>query len=455
MSKSKIISIIPLKASELATWLKKATSSQQVWVKDHGFKADVGEYLSVPSKNGDVEGVLWGVPNDGLPSDPWAYAKLADSLPIATYSLPDSLGASRAFNAVFGWSLASYSFASFKSDKPKKKALLKQPKGLDKKKLKAILDSTILVRDLVNTPTSHMLPSNLAASANKIAKTYKATFKTIVGNKLLDKNLPTIHAVGRASSDAPRLIDISWGKKSHPKVTLVGKGVCFDSGGLGIKPSGGMRNMKKDMGGAAHVLGLANAIMALGLPVRLRVLIPAVENAISANAFRPGDVIKTRKGITVEVGHTDAEGRLVLCDALALADEEAPDLLLDFATLTGAARVALGPDLPALFTDDKKLAQELLKAGVDNHDPMWQLPIWQGYSDDLKSSVADINNISETGFAGATIGALFLDRFVDKAKSWAHFDIFAWNPASKPGKPKGGEAMALRAALAVIEQKFC
>ncbi len=453
--KDKPTPILPLKGGELAPWLKKASPWEQNWVKENNFKANKDQVLTVPAIDGSKGCVLWGVSDDGLPTDPWQYAKLAESLGEGTYALPDNMGASRALNAALGWSLTHYGFDGFKTEKAKTKPKLKQPNGLDKKKLTALLDAIVLVRNLVNTPTKHMLPSHLADKAKKIAKTFDATCKVIVGKKLLEENFPTIHAVGRASDDAPRLIDMRWGKKTDPKVTLVGKGVCFDSGGLGIKPSGGMRNMKKDMGGAAHVLGLAQAIMALKLPVCLRVLVPAVENSISANAFRPGDVIKTRKGITVEVGHTDAEGRLVLCDALALADEEKPDMLLDFATLTGAARVALGPDLPALFTHDEKLAKDMLKAGVDNHDPMWQLPLWEGYKDDLNSTVADINNISEHGFAGATMGGLFLDRFVENTSAWAHFDVFAWNPATKPGRPKGGEAMAIRAALAVIEQRFC
>lgn len=453
--KEKLISIQPLKQKELAAWLKKANPWERNWVKDNGFKASLGEYIIVPARDGSRGVVLWGVADDGLPTDPWSYAKLVDSLPDGFYALPDNMGARRALNASLGWSLAHYDFDQFKSEKAKPKPKLKQPNGLDKKKFIALLQAIVLVRNLVNTPANLMSPSHLEKDAKKIAKAHKASLKVTVGDKLLEENFPTIHAVGRASVDAPRLIDISWGEKNNPKVTLVGKGVCFDSGGLGIKPSNGMRNMKKDMGGAAHVLGLAQAIMSLEIPVRLRVLIPAVENSISANAFRPGDIITTRKGITVEVGHTDAEGRLVLCDALALADEEKPDMLLDFATLTGAARVALGPDLPALFTNDKALAKDLLKAGEDNNDPLWQLPLWQGYSEDIKSNVADLNNVSDHGFAGATIGGLFLNCFVEQTPTWAHFDVFAWNPSAKPGKPKGGEAMALRAALAVIEQRFC
>ena len=315
-------------------------------------------------------------------------------------------------------------------------------------------DAVFMVRDLVNTPTSDMGPDALEAAVRKLAERHKAEVEVTEGDDLLKRNFPMIHAVGRASATAPRLIDMVWGRKDAPKVTLVGKGVCFDTGGLDIKPASGMLLMKKDMGGAANVLGLASMIMAADLPVRLRVLIPAVENSISANAFRPGDVLQSRKGLTVEIGNTDAEGRLILADALALADEEAPEMLIDMATLTGAARVALGPDLPPFYTGDDALAAELATAAVEVEDPIWRMPLWKPYDAKLASKVADINNVTTDGFAGSITAALFLQRFVERAKSWAHFDIFAWNPAERPHGPVGGEAQAIRALAQVISARF-
>jgi leucyl aminopeptidase len=299
-----------------------------------------------------------------------------------------------------------------------------------------------------------MGPPDLAAASEAVAAEHGATCKVISGDALLAQNLPAIHAVGRAASRPPCLIDLTWGEADAPKVTLVGKGVCFDSGGLDIKPASAMLLMKKDMGGAAHALALGQAVMALNLPVRLRVLIAAVENSISADAFRPGDILPTRKGITVEVGNTDAEGRLVLCDALALAEEDAPDLLIDFATLTGAARVALGPELPALFTPDDDLARDLADAAAAEADPLWRLPLWRPYAEWLASPIADTNNVSDGGFAGAITAALFLQKFVDPARAWAHLDLYAWIASAKPGRPKGGEAMTLRACLAAIERRY-
>ncbi len=306
-----------------------------------------------------------------------------------------------------------------------------------------------LVRDLVNTPAADMGPAQLAEAARDLAKRHRGKCTVLVGDTLLKRNYPAVHAVGRAAAEEPRLIDLRWGSKG-PKVTLVGKGVCFDSGGLDLKPAAGMKLMKKDMGCAAHVLGLASLIMAEKLPLQLRVLVPAVENAVSGNAFRPLDVLQTRKGLTVEVGNTDAEGRLVLCDALAEADSEKPDLLIDFATLTGAARVALGPDLPAMFCNDDKLAGLILRHGAVEGDPVWRLPLHKGYRPGLESKVADLNNISNSPYGGAITAALFLENFVSPGTRWAHFDIMAWNVATRPGRPEGGEAMGLRAVYAAI-----
>jgi leucyl aminopeptidase len=310
-----------------------------------------------------------------------------------------------------------------------------------------------MVRDLVNTPASDLGPAELEAAARQLVAAHRVRLRVTKG-AALHRGFPMIHEVGKASPRAPRLIDFTWGPARAPKVTLVGKGVCFDTGGLDIKPASGMALMKKDMGGAATALGLAQMIMQAKLPVRLRVLIPAVENAIAGNAFRPGDVLRSRKGLTVEIGNTDAEGRLILADALALADEEAPDLLIDMATLTGAARVALGPDLPPFYTDDEKLAADISRAAAAENDPLWPMPLWEPYFRLIESPVADISNSSESGFAGSITAALFLKRFVDRAKAYVHFDIFAWTPAARPGRPKGGEAQAMRALFAVIRDRY-
>jgi len=311
-----------------------------------------------------------------------------------------------------------------------------------------------MLRDLVNTPASDMGPDELEQAARELAAAHGAACEAIVGDALLAQGFPAIHAVGRASSRAPRLIDLRWGDPGHPRVTLVGKGVCFDTGGLDIKPAASMRLMKKDMGGAAHVLGLARMIMGAGLAVSLRVLIPAVENSISGNAYRPGDVVPTRKGLSVEIGNTDAEGRMVLCDALALADDESPELLIDLATLTGAARVALGPELPALYCDDDAVAERLQRLGMELQDPLWRMPLWSPYDEGLKSTVADLNHIASGSFAGSIYAGLFLRRFVSAAAAWVHLDVFSWNPSGRPGRPEGAESQSIRALFALIEERF-
>jgi leucyl aminopeptidase len=328
------------------------------------------------------------------------------------------------------------------------------PDAADRAAVQRTAEAIYLVRDLINLPANDLGPAELADAAEKLARRHKAKCRVIVGDELIEAGYPAIHAVGRASVRAPRLIDLTWGRKSHSKVTIVGKGVCFDSGGLDIKPSSGMLLMKKDMGGAAHALGLAHMIMAAGLPVRLRVLVPAVENMVSGDAFRPLDVLRTRKGLTVEVGNTDAEGRLILCDALAEACREKPALLVDFSTLTGAARVALGPDIPAMFSNDDALADDLAAAGRAVSDPVWRLPLHQPYRKGLDSKVADIGNVASGGFAGAIVAGLFLEAFVEPGIPWAHFDLSAWNFSARPGRPEGGEALALRAVHAVIARRF-
>ncbi len=321
-------------------------------------------------------------------------------------------------------------------------------------KIRRTVEAVTLTRDLVNTPANDLGPAEIEAAVRALAARFGAAVTVTTGDDLLAANFPMIHAVGRASPRAPRLIDLVWGDAAHPKVTLVGKGVVFDTGGLDIKPSSGMLLMKKDMGGAANALGLALMVMARELPVRLRLLIPSVENAIDGSAFRPGDILASRKGLSVEIGNTDAEGRLILADALALADEEAPDLIIDFATLTGAARVALGPQLPPAYTDDETLAADLARHAAQEADPSWRLPLWQPYMSMLDSPIADINNAPGSGFAGSITAALFLKRFVERATSWLHLDIYAWNPSSRPGRPEGGEAQTIRALDALLAERF-
>jgi leucyl aminopeptidase len=383
---------------------------------------------------------------------PWCLAKAAERLPEGTYRLVDQDPGP----ATLGWLLAQYRFDRYRKEKEAvgpRILLSPRPAALDE--TVRVAAAVSLVRDLVNTPAGDLGPAELAAAVEAVAKAHDAKFTLTKGDALAE-SYPMIAAVGRAAGRGrgPRLIEIEWGNPDHPRVAFVGKGVCFDSGGLDIKPSSAMLLMKKDMGGAAHALALAQLVMQARLPVRLHLLIPAVENAVSANAFRPGDILASRVGISVEIGNTDAEGRLVLADALARAGEEKPVLILDFATLTGAARVALGPDLPALFANDDALAADLLAAGEKASDPIWRMPLWDGYSEMIKSSIADVNNAGEGGFAGAVTAALFLRKFVPNGVPWAHFDTFAWRPAAKPGRPKGGEALGLRAAWEMLRHRF-
>jgi leucyl aminopeptidase len=420
--------------------------SVTAWAKAAGFSGDAGRTLLVPGENGALAGALFGH-GDGM----LALGALARALPEGDWHFasrpadPDLAG--------LALQLGGYVFTRY-GKKPGRALRFVLPEGADAARVERLAAGAMLARDLVNTPTSDMGPEALEKAVRSLARAHKATVAVAKGDDLLKKNFPMIHAVGRASAEAPRLIDLTWGPKGAPKVTLVGKGVCFDTGGLDIKPASGMLLMKKDMGGAANVLGLASMIMAAGLKVRLRVLIPAVENSISANAFRPGDVLVSRKGLTVEIGNTDAEGRLVLADALALADEETPELLVDMATLTGAARVALGPDLVPFYTHDDALAGDLAAASVAVEDPLWRMPLWKPYEAKLSSNVADMNNVTADAFAGSVTAALFLGRFVAKAKSWAHFDIFAWNPADRPHGLAGGEAQAIRALEKVISGRY-
>ncbi|MEO3427560.1 leucyl aminopeptidase family protein [Pelagibius sp. CAU 1746] len=426
-------------------WLKDREAPQRNWISASGFRAQPGAFCLLPGENGALAQVLLVI--DGEEAI-WSFAGLPAALPPGVYRLDQGLRPGLASRAALGWALGSYSFTRYKEN-PREYPCLVWPKSADRDQVSHTAEAIGLVRDLVNTPAADMGPAQLAEAARELAKRHRGKCTVLVGDTLLKRNYPAIHAVGRAAAEEPRLIDLRWGTKG-PKVTLVGKGVCFDSGGLDLKPAAGMKLMKKDMGGAAHVLGLASLIMAEKLPLRLRVLVPAVENAVSGNAFRPLDVLQTRKGLTVEVGNTDAEGRLILCDALAEADGEKPDLLIDFATLTGAARVALGPDLPALFSNDDKLAGLILRHSAAEGDPVWRLPLFKGYRPGLESKVADLNNISNSPYGGAITAALFLENFVSPGTPWAHIDIMAWNIATRPGRPEGGEAMGLRAVYAAI-----
>lgn len=419
----------------------------RAWASANGFSGESGRTLVLPGEGGQLAGALFG---RGSEQGALALGALARALPEGDWHFAETQ--SKPDLSALALVLGGYAFTRYGA-KPGRSLRLALPDGADEKRILRIAEGVFLTRDLVNTPANEMGPDALEKAVRSLASAHKATVTVVKGDDL-EKNFPMIHAVGRAAAQAPRLIDLAWGSKGAPKVTLVGKGVCFDTGGLDIKPASGMLLMKKDMGGAANVLGLASMIMAAGLRLRLRVLIPAVENSISAAAFRPGDVLSSRKGLTVEIGNTDAEGRLVLADALALADEEEPQLLIDMATLTGAARVALGPDLPPFYTDDEALAADIAAASGEEEDPLWRMPLWQPYAARLSSRIADMNNVTSDSFAGSITAALFLKRFVEKAKSWAHFDIFAWNPAERPHGPVGGEAQGIRALEKVISRRF-
>lgn len=411
-----------------------------------GFTAEAGSVLALPEGS-----FLAGIPAADTPDGQFfALGSLPDALPEGLYRLADEPAADVASAYALSWALGAYAFSRYKKRK-KAAARLVWPQNADQARVTAVAEAMHQGRDLINTPAGDLGPKQLGEAAQAIGARFGASVTLTVGDELLAQNYPMIHAVGRASDNAPRLIDLRWGDISHRKVTLVGKGVCFDSGGLDIKPASGMQTMKKDMGGAAAVLTLAQIIMALKLPVRLRVLVSAVENAISGNAFHPWDILTSRKGLTVEVGNTDAEGRLILADALAEADSEKPDLLINCATLTGAARVALGPELPIVFTRHDELADKLMRISHDVADPLWRLPLWPGYRRLIDCKIADLSSTGESSFNGAITAALFLSEFVDPATRWAHIDMMAWNTRTRPGRPEGGEVQAVRALLALIE----
>ncbi|OYZ14621.1 MAG: aminopeptidase [Sphingomonadales bacterium 28-64-96] len=440
------VPLIPMTKAGLDGWLATQSERVRVAVAAQDFKAAPDSMAILPGDGPADWFVVAGVAEG--PLGPWALATPAEKLPAGRYALAGELG-----QAGLGWCLAQHKFNRYR------RAEAKGARVLTTTSLGAIsaaaseAEAVALVRDLVDTPASDLGPAELAKAVID-ALGSQAEVRMTTGEALIDQNFPAIHAVGRAAAQAPRLIEAVWGDAAHPVVAIIGKGITFDSGGLNIKPGGGMALMKKDMGGAAHALALAKLVIQANLRVRLHLIIPAAENAIAGNAMRPGDIIGTRAGKTVEITNTDAEGRLVLCDAIALAAEKSPALIIDFATLTGAARVALGPQLPALFANDDTLASELVAAGAQVGDPVWRLPLWAPYHDMLKSSLADMVNSADGGFAGAITAALFLEKFVPTGVPWAHFDTFAWNNASRPGRPKGGEALALRASWAMLRSRF-
>ena len=448
-------SAIPITFATRATWdaicTELPTLARQ-FALANGFAAKPGACLTLPTVDGQIAQVMFGLEeSNGKSVDLFRPGLLPGLLPPGIYRFANAPHDTRL--AVLAFALGSYRFSRYRKSEGSEVRLV-PPDGIDAADITRMADAAALARDLINTPANDMGPAELALAAQHLANRFGADLNCIVGDDLPRQNFPLIYAVGMASSRPPRLIDLTWGDPAHPKVTLVGKGVCFDSGGLDLKPSTGMLIMKKDMGGAANVLALAQMVMDAGLKLRLRVLIPAVENAVAGNAFRPLDIFTSRKGLTVEIGNTDAEGRLILADALALADEEKPDLLVDLGTLTGAARVALGPDLPPFYTNDETLAQDVAACAKQENDPLWRLPLWPAYDAWLDSKVANINNAPSGTFAGSITCALFLQRFVEHAKSWLHVDIYGWTPSAKPARPEGGECQAARAIYRFLVERY-
>ena len=446
---TEVIRIWAVAQSDVDAWKAARPAAEQRWLEGVGFKGKAGGTAMIPGEDGDVAGVVAVI---GAETPVWDWAAVAQALPAGVFRI-DGPAAGGADAAALGWALAAYRFDAYKDADPLG-ATLVWPEECDGNAVANAANATHLVRDLINTPAEDMGPEQLADAAATLAKAYGGSCAVTVGEALLSKGYPAIHAVGRASVRPPRLIDLRWGDRDAPQVTLVGKGVCFDSGGLDLKPASAMKLMKKDMGGAATVLGLARMAMAADLKIHLRVLIPAVENSVAGNALRPLDVVKTRAGTCIEIGNTDAEGRVILADALTEACSERPTLLIDCATLTGAARVALGPELPALFCNDDSLAGEILHHAQAASDPVWRLPLWPGYRRLLESPVADMTNAPDGPFAGAITAALFLQAFVADGVSWAHLDLMGWNIKSRPGRPEGGEAMAMRALFALLATRF-
>jgi leucyl aminopeptidase len=441
---------------DLDTWRATQSAFVRQWLIEQNFKGEKHRVLLMPDPGGGLSYAVAGLGKRQGELSLWHAAGFAERLPPRRFRLAQNFTTHEATQLCLGFAYGLYRFDRYRAAK-NEVASLESPPNADMNFVTNAIDSLRMARDWINTSAADFGPPELAAAARHLAERHHAVFSEWVGDDLLAANFPAIHAVGRASSSAPRLVELRWTPDPAevlPCVTLVGKGVCFDSGGLDIKSASGMGLMKKDMGGAAVALALANMLMTAKLRARLRVLIPAVENSIAANAYRPGDVLATRKGLTVEVGNTDAEGRLVLCDALALADAERPDLIIDFATLTGAARVALGPELPALFGSDESVVRNLAAAAAAEHDPVWPMPLWAGYEDELASKIADLNNVASSGFAGAIFGALFLKRFVTETPAWLHIDLYAWNPKDRPGRSVGGEAQALRGTYRYLVERY-
>ncbi|MFN3200475.1 MAG: leucyl aminopeptidase family protein [Bradymonadia bacterium] len=453
-TESDALPIWPVTTVAFGDWMASMAPRHQAFLKTTGFTGRAGQLALLPGADGAIEGAAFGL---GQLSDPFCAATLSAQLPSGCWALKAPIGELTMHQVALSWALGTYAFDRY-TRKPDAES--KQHPQLHMSEA-AIVDAVVAeaeamawVRDLVNTPAADMTPADLAAEVARLAERHGAAYDEIVGDALVDEGYPMVHAVGRAADVAPRISWLTWGEDAHPKVTLVGKGVCFDSGGLNLKPGASMRNMKKDMGGAAHVLGLASLIMGAKLPVRLRVIVPAVENAIGAGAFRPGDVLSSRKGLTVEIGNTDAEGRLILGDALAFADAESPDLLVDMATLTGAARVALGPELPPYYTRDADFSASLERHAEQAHDPVWRMPLWAPYEDMLDSPIADVCHIGNSPKGGSITAALFLGRFVEHARTWVHLDVYAWNDKGRPGRPAGGEAQGLRALFHAIAERY-
>jgi leucyl aminopeptidase len=448
-SSSRPVSLVPLMKGELDDWLQSAAANQRQWAEVHGFKARPGQYCFLPGPENEVHSLVFGMQKEG-----WLrqLSELFTKLPAGSYRLQCDWSREQRLQASLGWGLAAYRFDRYKKSNGQQATLLLD-EDIDLE-VRSLCDAQCLVRDLVNTPTEHMGPAQLGDAVNGQAELFGGDSDSIVGEDLLSRNFPAIHAVGRASEREPRLLQMSWGEKDAPLLALVGKGVCFDTGGLDLKTAAGMALMKKDMGGGAHVLALARLVMQHKLPVRLLMLIPAVENSVSGNAYRPGDVIDTRKGLSVEIGNTDAEGRVVLSDALAYACEQEPDLVIDFATLTGAARIAMGAELTPIFSNHIDIAQAIQGAGDEVEDPMWTLPLYQPYRKLIESPIADLNNSGKSSYGGCITAALFLEHFVETDTPWVHIDTFSWNQSSQPGRPQGGDALGLRAVFRYLQSRY-